>query len=47
MAHVGVSPEREDQRMEESEESIKPGKIVPTGPVQRVGSGGKDSVSGD
>ena len=41
-AQVGGGPEWEGQRKEESEESSKPGKVVPTGPAQRVGSGGKD-----
>ena len=39
-AQVGAGPEWEGQRKEESEESSKPGKVVPTGPAQRVGSGG-------
>jgi len=37
MAQVGAGPEKEDQRMEESAESLK---------VQRAGSGGKDSGRG-
>ena len=28
-AQVGAGPEREDQRKEESEETSKPGKVVP------------------
>ena len=45
-AQVGAGPDWEDQRKEESTESLKPGKVVPTGPAQRVGSGGKDSGRG-
>ena len=45
-AQVGVGPEREDQRKEETEKSSKPGKVVPTGPAQRAGSGGKGSGRG-
>ena len=37
----GADPEWEGQRKEEREESSKPGKVVPTGPAQRVGSGGR------
>ena len=45
-AQVRAGSEWEDQRKEESEESSKPGKVIPTGPAQRVGSGGKDSGRG-
>ena len=45
-AQVGAGAEREDQRMEESAESLKPGKVVPTGSVLRAGLGGKDSGRG-
>ena len=45
-APVGAGPEREDQRIEESAESLKPDKVIPTGPVQRAGSGGNDSGRG-
>ena len=31
----------EDQRKDESAESLKPGKVAPTGPAQRVGSVGR------
>ena len=43
-AQVGAGPEWEGQRKEESEESSKPGKVVPIGLAERVGSGGKNSV---
>ena len=46
VAQVGASPELEDQRKEESAESLKPDKVVPTDPAQRVGSGRKGSVRG-
>ena len=46
VAQVGAGPKWEGQRKEESEESSKPGQVVPTGPAQIVGSGGKDSGSG-
>ena len=45
-AQVGAGPESEGQRKEESEESSKPGQVVPTGPAQRVGSSGKGSGRG-
>ena len=38
--------ERKNQRKEESAESLKNGKVVPTGPVQRTVSGRKDSGRG-
>ena len=41
---MGACPEWEGQRKEKSEESSKPGKVIPTGPAQRVGSGGKGSA---
>ena len=40
---VGAGPELEGQRKEESERSVKPGQVVPTGQAQIVGSGGKSS----
>ena len=43
---MGADPEWEGQRKEESEESSKPGKVVPTRLDQRVGSGGKGSGRG-
>ena len=42
-AQVGAGPEREGKRKEESEESSKPGQVVPTCQAQIVGSGGKGS----
>jgi len=42
-AQVGAGPEWEDQR---KEESVKPGQVVPTGLVHRVGLGGKGSGRG-
>ena len=39
---VGTGPEWGGQR---KEESVKPGQVVPTGLLQRVGSGGKGSGS--
>ena len=42
-AQVGSGPEWEGQRKEESEESVKPGQVVPTGQGQIVGFGGKGS----
>ena len=36
-AQVGAGPEWEGQRKEESEESVKPGQVVPTGQAQIVG----------
>ena len=43
VAQVRAGPEWEGQRKEESVESSKPGKVVPTGLAQRVRSGGKDT----
>ena len=42
-AQVGAGPEWEDQR---KEERVKPGQVVPTGLVHRVGLGGKGSGRG-
>ena len=39
-AVVGTGPDWQDQRKEKNRESLKTGKVVPTGPAQRVGSGG-------
>ena len=43
---MGAGPEWENQRKGESEESSKPGKVVPTGLAQITGSGGKCSGRG-
>ena len=43
---VGACQEWEGQRKEESEESLKPGQVVPTDQAQIVGSGGKGSGRG-
>ena len=43
---MGTSPDWEEQRKEESVESLKLGKVVPTGHAQRIGSGGKYSGRG-
>ena len=45
-AQVGAGPEWEGQRKEESAESSKPGKVVPTGPAREFGLGGKGSGRG-
>ena len=42
-AQVRAGPEWEGQRKEENAESSKPGKVAPTGPAQKVGSGGEDN----
>ena len=38
---MGAGPEWEGQRKEENEESLKPGKVVPTGLARIVGLDGK------
>ena len=43
---VGAGPEWEGQRKEESEESSKPGQVVPTGLAQIVGLDGKGNGKG-
>ena len=45
-AQVGDSPEWEGQRKEESEESVKPGQVVPIGLAQIVRLDGKGSGKG-
>ena len=45
-AQVGGGPEWEGQRKEESEESSKPGMVVPTGLAQIVGLDGKGNGRG-
>ena len=45
-AQVGASPEWEGRRKEESEESVKPGQVVPTGLAQIVALDGKGSGRG-
>ena len=45
-AQVGAGPEWEGQRKEESEESVQPGQVVPTGLAQIAGLDGKGSGKG-